>query len=125
MRAITDHRIEGTINGNISITATDPVGEGGANAEYTIVTKDDTLRLKFHRGQVADIARPNGITNEALAAIIIDRLRGVQGLNVTGVAPFPSREGGKALEHFEEGLAWLQKRTRDRISRGVEGKPVA
>ena len=59
------------------------------------------------------------------AAIIIDRLRGVQGLNVTGVAPLPSREGGKALEHFEEGLAWLQKRTRDRISRGVEGKPVA
>jgi hypothetical protein len=40
-------------------------------------------------------------------------------------AKFPCRENSCAITHFEEGLMWLEKRTRDRITRGVEGKQQA
>jgi hypothetical protein len=68
---------------------------------------------KDENGLIAD-----GTTNEELMAILIDRLKTLQ-------AKFPCRENSCAITHFEEGLMWLEKRTRDRITRGVEGKQQA
>lgn len=59
----------------------------------------------------------NGTTNEELLAILVDRL------NVLN-QKFPCRENSIALTHIETALLWLEKRTRDRIARGVEGKYV-
>jgi hypothetical protein len=50
-----------------------------------------------------------------LLAIVIDRLRGFQS------GDFKCRENTVALTHIETALMWLQKRTRDRSARGVEG----
>jgi hypothetical protein len=56
----------------------------------------------------------NGTTNEELLAVLIDRLRFLS-------AKLPSRETSIATTKLEEALMWLEKRTRDRQARGVEG----
>lgn len=52
---------------------------------------------------------------EALLAVIIDRLQCFQ------AGPYACRENAIALTKLEEAMMWLQKRTRDRLARGVEG----
>jgi hypothetical protein len=57
----------------------------------------------------------NGITNEVLLAILIDRMRGFQ------MGPFKCNANQYALDDLESALSHLQSRTRERIKRGVEG----
>lgn len=57
----------------------------------------------------------NGISQEALFAVIIDRLEGFQS------GKFACRENAVALTHTETALLWLAKRTMDRLARSVEG----
>ncbi len=74
--------------------------------------------LKFQDGPIQCAEDYNGLTNEALLAVLIDRMRGFD------KGPFRSRENSIALTHLEESLMWLQKRTREREARGVEGQQV-
>ncbi len=60
----------------------------------------------------------DGTTNEEIIEVLINRL---QFLNTK----FPCRENSVALTKLDEALLWLNKRTSDRIKRGVEGKQVA
>jgi hypothetical protein len=60
----------------------------------------------------------DGTTNEDMLAVLIDRLRFLG-------AKLPSRENSVAVTKLEEALMWLEKRTRDRLSRGVEGTRAA
>jgi hypothetical protein len=60
----------------------------------------------------------NGTTNEEVLAVLIDRMKYLQ-------AKFPCKENACCITHLEEGLMWLEKRTRDRIARNVEGKQIA
>lgn len=60
----------------------------------------------------------NGTTNEAVLEMLIDRLQFLNG-------KFPCRENAVALTHIETALMWLEKRTKDRLKRGVEGKAAA
>ena len=57
----------------------------------------------------------NGLTGEALLAILIDRLRSFQ------AGPYACQQNATALWHLREALDMLQVRTRARIARGVEG----
>lgn len=141
MRTITDHKLNG-LNDAIAINAIGEPGAGGANVLYNLklypaVTKwvDETipaieeLEIRFQNGPVSEGF--NGITNEALLAVLIDRMRGFQGLHPLTpeqqakpqflVAPFCCRENAIALTHLEDALHWLQHRTRQRLARGVEG----
>lgn len=53
--------------------------------------------------------------NEALLAVVEDRLLGFQsGENAC-------RENALALTKLQEAMMWLHKGTRDRVARGVEG----
>lgn len=56
-----------------------------------------------------------GTTNEDVIAMLIDRI------NYLNKA-FPCRENALAITKLEEALMWLNKRTQNRIERGVEGK---
>ena len=105
-------------NKGIEIEADDKA-EGGASHNYTI--HYDTgggymgaNGIQFQKGAIKEVGH-NGITDEALLSILIDRLRGFQS------GPFSCRENALALTKLEEGMHWLNERTRDRVKRGVEG----
>ena len=114
MRTLTDHKLNG-LNDALKIVAMDEPGQGGANHEYVISAYGlkDTI-ISFQNGPVLE-AGVNGISGEALLAIQIDRLRSFQ------AGQYACRENALALTALEESLMWLQKRTRDRLARGVEG----
>lgn len=56
----------------------------------------------------------NGLVDEILLNILIDRLRGFQS------GEFSCRENSIALTHLEEALMWYNKRTENRILKGVQ-----
>mgnify|MGYP006322045635 CR=1 FL=1 len=57
----------------------------------------------------------NGTTNEEVLEMLIDRIEYLQ-------AKFPCRENAIVITKLQESLMWLNKRTSDRLKRGVEGK---
>ena len=77
-----------------------------------------TINLHFQHGPIKE-AGVNGITNEVLIAIIIDRLEGAQ----TG--PFASDYNADAIVALRVASERLADRTRDREARGVEGQNKA
>lgn len=120
MRSITIHH-GSELNAKLDITA-DEKGEGGASHRYAI-TPENTVgvnlaEIKFQEGAMREVGF-NGVSDEALLSIVIDRLRGFQS------GPFSCRENALALTKLEESLHWLNARTRDRMSRGVQGRALA
>ena len=77
-----------------------------------------TATIHFQHGPIVENG-VNGITNEALLAVVADRLRGFQS------GRFACRENGEALTKIEEAMHWLQQRTIQRQRRGVEGLSLA
>lgn len=126
MRKITDHKLNG-LNDALVVNVLDEPGQGNACHVYEIYADESLVELKdgvtvhstinFQNGPIKEVG-VNGISQEVLLAIVIDRLRGFQS------GQFACRENAIALVKCEEALMWLQKRTRDRLSRGVEGTNV-
>lgn len=130
MRKVNDHKVN-PANDVISITALDEPGSGGANHLYMIEgfnTKTNPscpfterygapaehATILFQNGPIGEVG-VNGVTQEILLAIVVDRLRSFQ------AGPYSCRENALALTKVEEAMHWLQKRTLDRMRRGVEG----
>jgi hypothetical protein len=91
----------------------------GTNVEghqYHIVAGKERVDLNFQFGGVANNG-VNGITNEALLAILIHRMHFLN-------RQFWSRENERVITSLEDALAFLEVRTARRISRGTEGKDV-
>lgn len=102
----------------IAVYVTDEKGAGGAYHRYDVVNKEtDHIvdSVKFQEGPIKEYG-VNGNTQEALLAIVAHRLE------CFNSGPFPCRENAIAKTHIETGHLWLDKRTRDRKKRGVEGK---
>lgn len=59
----------------------------------------------------------DGTTNEEVLEVLIDRLQYLQD-------KFPCKENACAITHLQEAQNWLERRTRDRLKRGVEGKQI-
>lgn len=117
VKTVTDHVVENDNPANqLTISVLDEPGQGGAHHEYAISSGDTLLcKISFQNGPIKEFG-VNGITQEVLLAVVIDRLRSFQ------AGPFSCRDNAVALTHCEDALMWLQRRTRDRIKRGVEGK---
>lgn len=127
MRTLTDHKLNG-LNDAIDIIVLDEPGQGGACHHYFVslsappgdpigispVASRASWSIDFQEGPIKE-AMYNGFSQEALLAILIDRLRGFQ------AGPYACHDNANALTHLEEALMWLQKRTRARLARGVEG----
>jgi hypothetical protein len=75
------------------------------------------LNLQFQSGGIKEVG-VNGVTNEQLLAVVIDRLSGFQS------GPYACEANQRALEHCLEALNGLKARTRERMDRGVEGKQI-
>lgn len=121
MREITNHRIN-PANDLLTISVLDEPGHGGANHEYEIsgFTPGNSdkcrgpMRISFQNGPIKEHG-VNGVTQEALLAIVIDRLKSFQ------AGPYACKSNADALAHIETGLEHLLARTRERMARGVEG----
>lgn len=130
VRTITDHIIN-PANDKLTISVIDAPGAGGANHLYMVEGFDTSTNASdcfvarhgqpakhstvlFQNGPIAEKG-VNGITQEVLLAIVIDRLRSFQ------AGPFACRENALALTKIEEAMHWLQQRTLARMRRGVEG----
>jgi len=122
MRQLTSHKVNG-LNEALTITVEDePAGQGNACHEYAIALEEgqkandphQCQRIRFQNGPIQE-AGMNGISNEALLAVVEDRLLGFQS------GEFSCRENALALTKLQEAMMWLLKRTRDRVARGVEG----
>lgn len=108
------------LNEKLEIVA-DAKDASGASYKYAISAESSApamVNIGFQKGALKESGF-NGISDEALIAIVIDRLRGFQS------GPFSCRENALALTKLEESMHWLNARTKDRMERGVEGKSVA
>ena len=114
-----------SIDPNIDIVVLDEPGPGGASHLYSMALKSEdgspgdrySTVIRFQKGPLAENG-PNGFTHEALLAIVKDRLKSFQ------AGQFACLENAVALTKVQEAMMWLNKRTADRVDRGVEGKSV-
>ena len=125
MRTIEDHKVN-PLNDRLTITVKDEPGAGGANHVYEVSGFDPIsapaasgyVTLSFQNGPINENGI-NGLTQEVLLAIVVDRLRSFQ------AGKFACRENALALTKIEEAQQWLHARTRARMVRGVEGTHAA
>jgi len=121
MRKLTTHQATG-LNEALAVEVLDKPGEGGACHLYRIrqITPPNAeqgfspLVIHFQEGPIRE-AGVNGVSNEALLAIVEDRLRKFQ------AGDFACIENKIAMTHVLGALQWLRQRTLDREQRGVEG----
>ncbi len=118
MRKLTSHKVNG-LNEAITVNVLDGPGPGGACHEYEMLCVDGgeghcDCHIKFQDGPIAE-AGVNGISQEALLAVVEDRLQCFQ------AGEYACRENALALTHVQEAMHWMHHRTRERVARGVEG----
>ena len=125
MRTLTTHT-SNVVNEHIQIRVVDEPGHGGACHHYSLsgfdTKNNDTPTIQrfshtdivFQNGPIAE-AGVNGITNESLLAVVIDRLEGFQS------GPYACDANQLALESLRGAMDALLSRTQEREARGVEG----
>jgi len=126
MRLLADH-IVNPANDKLVVRVIDEPGSGGVNHAYLIEGFDNTMNASdpddqdadtclvlFQNGPINEVGI-NGVTHEALLAILCDRMRGFQ------AGPYASADNAEALAHMEAAQTALQRRTLARMARGVEG----
>ncbi len=113
MRKLTEHQIN-ECNEHLDLVAVDEPGSGGANHVYNMIFPTGSESLHFQNGPIEEVGT-NGITHEALIAVILDRMRAFQ------KGKYACRENAITITKLEEALMWQHKRTRNREARGVEG----
>lgn len=111
-------RIHTDQNG-VAVNAISTLADGTdvAGHLYQVLAGEVSMSVEFQRGGVAENG-VNGVTNEALLAILIHRTKSLD-------IKFPCDENKRAIQHMEEALCNLEVRTARRMLRGVEGKEVA
>lgn len=129
-RRLYDHGVTKLNRESIVVETADLRGEDNAHHKYTIDvirfgqtgdTPDELVErctLNFQNGGLAEVG-PNGITEQALLAVVLDRLRSFND------GPYRCRENSMMITKIEEALMWSGKRAADRAMRGVEGRRVS
>jgi hypothetical protein len=121
MRELTSHKTN-TLNDCIVVEALDEPGNGGASHEYRISglkgpLKNDpipTIDIRFQKRPIQEVGL-NGISEESLLAILMDRLEGFQN------GPYKCHSNELGLLHLKQAMRHSKARTKDRQARGVEG----
>ena len=78
------------------------------------LAKQDATPIIFQNGPINEVG-VNGITHEALLAILADRLESFQ------AGPYASDYNAAALDHIRSAQGCLHDRTRARMAQGIEG----
>ena len=127
MRMITEHRVN-DCNRAITLEAGDTDRTTGGVYEYSVSYEYSVrgaaqesppvpvrLELEFQRGNPKEVGI-NGLTNEVLLAILIDRARAFQ------AGQLASEGNARALGGLLEAREAFMDRTVERLQRGVEGQ---
>lgn len=72
------------------------------------------IHIKFQCGPVQEHG-VNGTSIENVIDLLVTRLEGFN------AGPFRCRENSLAITHLQEAQNWLERRTRERTAKGVEG----
>lgn len=109
MRIHTDH------NG-VAVNAISTLADGTdvEGHQYQVLAGTNNIALEFQKGPVQENG-VNGLTNEALLAILIHRTKHLD-------SKFGCDENKRAIAHMEDALVNLEARTARRIARGVAGQ---
>lgn len=128
---LADHKTN-PANEELDIGVIDEPGDGGAHHAYAIsgfetstnksafdedgalIGDSSELVIFFQNGPIKEVGI-NGITHEALLAILIHRLQCFQN------GPYTSPYNLDAVSHCQEALKALKARTAARMERAVEG----
>lgn len=113
MRTLDEHKVN-PVNDQITIKVFEVPMTQEPNGYTLHVPNGARTDLTFQHGPIAEVG-VNGITNEALLAVVLDRLRYFQS------GKYACRENALAITNIEQGLMWLHSRTRERMKRNVEG----
>jgi len=132
-RELFDHKTSKLNRECIDVVTADLRSSDNAHHKYKVIVKPfiqcrsendgvdespvEICELNFQNGGLREVGA-NGITEQALIAVVLDRLRSFND------GQFRCRENSVAITKFEEGLMWLEKRANDRAARGVEGARV-
>jgi hypothetical protein len=118
MRKVNFNKVN-PCNDLIDIVSEDKIGPGNAYHSYfmrypTIDGSVASQRIDFQNGPINEVG-VNGVTQEALLAILIDRLECFQS------SEFACVENNNALQHLIEAQEELNSRTKKRVNEGTEG----
>jgi hypothetical protein len=113
MREITSH-VEN--DRQPRLFAGDNVAPGNAPQQYKIYVESESGDTGYCVSFDFTSLEKNGVTNEVLLAVCIDRLEGFQS------GPFACEENATALTLCRGALHTLHERTKERNNRGVENK---
>lgn len=118
MRDITHHRDGHDLAKDITIKADDlDLARGAASHEYEISNGGMLVgQLQYQRGGRNEPGSTAGVTDQALLAVVLDRLQCFQ------AGPFPCRENAVIITKIQECLFWYRERADQRAARGVLGK---
>mgnify|MGYP006883653150 CR=1 FL=1 len=112
---------DGGLNEKLIICAADQAGPGNAFHLYNIFldqSEAEPLELvcviPFQKGALLE-AGLNGVSNEALLAIVQHRL------NCFQTSQFASNTNAEAINFIQKAINSLGRRTKERLDRGVEG----
>lgn len=97
------------LDGNDAVLCAYDTADHDAESTYYNI-----VRVPFQNGPIKEYG-VNGISQEVLLAILLDRLEGFQ------AGDYKCKDNEMALTKIQEARLWLHKRTMDRVSRGVEG----
>lgn len=130
-REIFDHKNNKFNRENIVVKTADLRASDNAHHKYTIEVYGDpsggvqpqwavlhSELIEFQNGGLKEVG-PNGITDQALIAIVLDRLRSFND------GQYRCRENSMMITKLEEALMWGEKRGNDRARRNVEGERIA
>jgi len=118
-RSITTHRCGEGMDETVEVAVFDEPGNGGACHKYGVGVMNasgqmDGILISFQNGPIEE-AGPNGISCEALLAIVKDRLECFQ------AGSFACEANGHALDAVDGALHALHSRTLGRRAAGTEG----
>ncbi len=109
MRDVTSHRVN-ALNAHLRIQATEEAGPSGSPVAYVVSTAGKTLTtLQFQRGGSKEQG-VNGLTNEALLAVLIDRIGSISDTHA-------GNDTDEVLRLLESAELWMQKRSIERRAR--------
>lgn len=131
-RNLFDHKNNKFNRECITVSTSDQRATDNAHHKYQIVVhpmdKDsgtvvdgkpvEVCNLRFQNGGLKEVGA-NGITDQALLAIVIDRVRSFND------GQFRCRENSVVITKLEEALMWMEKRSNDRARRNVEGERIS